>query len=223
MHDMRAFRSVSSPSRVASADVPQSERHVHCRLHGRYVAGLYSLPDTPPRWKSYVTVDDADAMAARAAELGGTVVEAPFDVGPECRRAVVADPGGAHAALWQRRTHPGAGVVNYVGCWCSNQLQAPDPPLAFYRELLGREVEAGDGYSAVRNGGADNGGILAADGPPAWLVYFHVDDADKATRDAEAAGAAVLLVPETIGLGPIAILADPQGAAFGVFEGEADP
>jgi predicted enzyme related to lactoylglutathione lyase len=205
-------------------EIPEGERHVHCRLRGRDVAGLYSLPDTPPRWTSYVAVEDADATAARAAALGGTVVEEPFDVGPEGRRAVVADPAGARVALWQARSHPGAGLVNDVGCWCSNQLQAPDPPLAFYREWLGWEVEeAGDGYWAVRNAGADNGGILAADGPPAWLVYFHVEDADDATRSAQAAGAAVLLAPETIGLGRIAILADPQGAAFGLFAGATDP
>jgi predicted enzyme related to lactoylglutathione lyase len=31
-----------------------------------------------------------------------------------------------------------------------------------------------------------------------------------------------LLPPATIGLGRIAVLGDPQGAAFGVFEGRTD-
>jgi len=39
-------------------------------------------------------VDDADAAAARAAELGGKVVVAPFDA-PWVRTTVIADPQGA--------------------------------------------------------------------------------------------------------------------------------
>jgi predicted enzyme related to lactoylglutathione lyase len=39
-------------------------------------------------------VDDADAAAGKAAELGGTVVVTPFDA-PWVRMTVVADPQGA--------------------------------------------------------------------------------------------------------------------------------
>jgi predicted enzyme related to lactoylglutathione lyase len=165
-------------------------------------------------------------VGARALELGGSLVEPPFDVGDEGRRALVADPVGARFALWQAATHPGAELVNDVGAWCSNQLVAPDPgpAVAFYRDLLGWEVAPeADSYWSVRNGGTDNGGMLASPGPPAWLVYFHVADADVSVGSAESAGASVLLPPETIGLGRIAVLPDPQGAAFGIFEGETDP
>jgi len=51
-------------------------------------------PDTPARWGVTFGVDDADATAAKAAELGGTVVVMPFDA-PWVRMAVVADPQGA--------------------------------------------------------------------------------------------------------------------------------
>ena len=50
--------------------------------------------DGPPRWDVDFWVDDVDATAARAAELGGTVVAGPFDM-PIGRRAVLADPQGA--------------------------------------------------------------------------------------------------------------------------------
>lgn len=39
-------------------------------------------------------VDDADAIAARAAELGGRVVVPPFDA-PWVRMTVISDPQGA--------------------------------------------------------------------------------------------------------------------------------
>ncbi len=209
-------------------DAPGVDRYVHWTRDGHDVAGVYPRDDEP-HWTSYVAVADADATAARASALGGSVAEAPFDAGPEGRRALLRDPAGAHVALWQAGTHPGAQLVNDVGCWCSNQLQAPDPGAAvpFYRELFGWEVEEEPGseppYWEIRNGGGDNGGMVSDDGPPAWVVYFHVADVDATARAAEAAGGAVLFPPTTVGIGRIAVLADPQGAAFGVFAGRTDP
>jgi predicted enzyme related to lactoylglutathione lyase len=51
-------------------------------------------PDTPAHWSVTFGVDDADAIAARAAELGGKVIVEPFDA-PWVRMAVLADPQGA--------------------------------------------------------------------------------------------------------------------------------
>ena len=51
-------------------------------------------PDTPPHWGVTFAVDDADAIANRATELGGTVIVAPMDA-PWVRMTVIADPQGA--------------------------------------------------------------------------------------------------------------------------------
>jgi predicted enzyme related to lactoylglutathione lyase len=51
-------------------------------------------PDTPAHWDVTFAVDDADAIASRATELGGRVIVAPFDA-PWVRMAVIADPQGA--------------------------------------------------------------------------------------------------------------------------------
>jgi hypothetical protein len=51
-------------------------------------------PDTPAHWSVTFAVDDADATAARATELGGTVIVPPFDA-PWVRMAVIGDPQGA--------------------------------------------------------------------------------------------------------------------------------
>jgi predicted enzyme related to lactoylglutathione lyase len=62
------------------------------------VAGIVPLgpdqPETPAHWGVTFAVDDADAIAARAAELGGRVVVPPVD-GPWVRMTVIADPAGA--------------------------------------------------------------------------------------------------------------------------------
>jgi predicted enzyme related to lactoylglutathione lyase len=50
--------------------------------------------DTPAHWGVTFAVDDADAIAARATELGGRVIAAPFDA-PWVRMTVIADPQGA--------------------------------------------------------------------------------------------------------------------------------
>jgi uncharacterized protein len=51
-------------------------------------------PDTPAHWSVTFGVDDTDAAAGRAAELGGQVVVPPFDV-PWARMTVLSDPQGA--------------------------------------------------------------------------------------------------------------------------------
>ena len=49
---------------------------------------------TPAGWSVDFWIDDADAAAGRAAELGGQVLVAPHDV-PGFRRSVLADPAGS--------------------------------------------------------------------------------------------------------------------------------
>jgi predicted enzyme related to lactoylglutathione lyase len=51
-------------------------------------------PDVPAHWSVTFAVDDADATAARATELGGKVAVPPFDA-PWVRMTVIADPQGA--------------------------------------------------------------------------------------------------------------------------------
>jgi len=51
-------------------------------------------PDGPAHWSVTFAVDDADATADKAAELGGQVVVAPFDA-PWVRMTVITDPQGA--------------------------------------------------------------------------------------------------------------------------------
>jgi hypothetical protein len=50
--------------------------------------------DTPAYWSVTFGVDDADATAKAARELGGEVVSGPVDA-PWTRRAVINDPNGA--------------------------------------------------------------------------------------------------------------------------------
>jgi uncharacterized protein len=65
------------------------------QLEGRDAAAACTLrPDElqrgmPPHWKLYIAVESADASAARAAGLGGTVLADAFDVGDAGRMAIL--------------------------------------------------------------------------------------------------------------------------------------
>jgi hypothetical protein len=63
------------------------------------VGGLMQIPPQaegmPPTWGVYVTVDDVDATAAKAEELGGKVMMPPTDIPNVGRFCVLQDPQGA--------------------------------------------------------------------------------------------------------------------------------
>ncbi|MEV5714430.1 VOC family protein [Amycolatopsis mediterranei] len=56
--------------------------------------------DRPPQWLPYAPVSDVDAAAAKALELGGTLVRERTDL-PFGSLVVVTDPGGAALVLFQ--------------------------------------------------------------------------------------------------------------------------
>jgi uncharacterized protein len=209
--------------------VPDAPPYSMARIAGRAVAALYPKRDeqTPPAWLSYVSVEDADAATARAAELGGTVISDPFDVLEAGRMAVVQDPTGAVFAVWQPRATIGAELVNDPGALCLNQLNTSDPGAAqsFYGALFGwsfQSVESGgQAYWGISNGERMNGGMMQS-APSNWLVYFTSADIDASAAKIGELGGRVLVGPAPIPSGRIAVAADPQGAAFALFEGRVD-
>jgi predicted enzyme related to lactoylglutathione lyase len=182
----------------------------------------------PPNWGSYVTVASVDESAARAAELGGAVLMAPFDVMDAGRMAVVRDPTGAVFSLWEARAHPGAQVLDEPGALCWNELATPDPDRAreFYTALFGWTTQEQDmgtmTYTTFLRGGERAGGMYAITDemegmPPVWMVYFAVEDCDASTARASELGAQVHVTPADIpGVGRFAMMADPQGAMFSI-------
>ena len=56
--------------------------------------------DAPPHWMTYVAVDDVDASAKKAEELGGKICVPPTDI-PVGRFSVITDPTGATISLYK--------------------------------------------------------------------------------------------------------------------------
>lgn len=55
--------------------------------------------------------------------------------------------------------------------------------------------------------------------PPHWGIYFAVDDCDGTVAKARGLGATVMAEPMDVdGVGRMAAMTDPQGAAFSVLQ-----
>jgi uncharacterized protein len=211
-----------------------------CRLDGKDVAAIsFQMQQereqgVPPHWNSYITAHDLDERAARVPELNGNLVMPPFDVMDVGRMAVASDPTGAFFMLWQPKSHVGAGIVNAPGALAWNELGTNDVDTAkrFYADLFGWtyddiEMNGQGTYSIIRNGESRNGGIRAQTPqeqgiPPNWLVYFGTVSCDEGAAQAEKLGGRVLVPTMRVPAGGFAVIADPQGAAFALFEGDFD-
>ncbi len=214
--------------------VGEDSTYTMLRMDGRSVCALYrQQAEGPPAWLSYVSLEDVDASARRAAELGGRKISGPMDVFEAGRMAVLADPQGAVFGLWQPKETFGAELVNDPGAMCLNQLNTSEPEgaQAFYGGLLGWRFEAvGAGeqpYWGIYNGDRLNGGMMTlpadADAPSHWLAYFTSTDLEASVARIEELGGRIVVPPLPIPSGRITVAQDPQGATFALFEGEIDP
>jgi predicted enzyme related to lactoylglutathione lyase len=83
-------------------------------------------------------------------------------------------------------------------------------------------METGDDYTCLFVDGRPVGGASApaVEGiRPHWEVYFNVVDTDAAVAQVAGLGGQVLQEPsDLIGVGRVAMLMDPQGAAFGLLQ-----
>ena len=217
------------------SDMGPSGTYTIFKQDGASVSALYTLEPrmremgVPPHWEAYVTVEDADAAAARAKSLGATVMMEPFDVMEHGRMAVIQDPQGAVFCVWQARKHIGVGLLGEPGSLAWTQLNAADPAKAkaFYPALLGWQVQddpmpaemGGGHYTTWLKADGPAGGMMAmppGQGAPShWLSYFAVAAVDASTSKAQSLGAQVYVPPTDIpGTGRFSVLADPQGAVF---------
>lgn len=113
-------------------------------------------------------------------------------------------------------------------CWVDLGSPDLDASIEFYSALFGWEVPEGEnveetgGYRRATKNGVDVVGMmpLMQEGqPPAWSSYVSVADADATAAAVTANGGTVLAeVMDVMGLGKMAVFADPSGAVFGIWQ-----
>jgi predicted enzyme related to lactoylglutathione lyase len=213
--------------------IPAGGVYTMMQVDGKAVAALFAGQEgMPTAWSSYVTVESADAAAARAQDLGGTPMGEPFDVMEAGRMAVIQDPTGAVFSVWEPRGSIGAELVNVPGALTMTQLNTPDPEAAqrFYEGLFGWRFESVAGgdqpFWGIYNGDRLNAGMMElapeAGTPPHWLAYFVSEDADADAGRIGELGGQVIVPPMEVPGGRILVAQDPQGAVFGLFSGRLD-
>jgi predicted enzyme related to lactoylglutathione lyase len=116
-----------------------------------------------------------------------------------------------------------SGYAEGVPSWVD--LVTGDPPaaMAFYRELLGWELDDGGGYCFCRRGGHPVAGINVQPGPEgmaaAWTPYLAVADADATAARIAAGGGRMVFGPRDVHTqGRTAWAEDPLGAVFGLWQ-----
>ena len=201
------------------------------------VAGMMHLPDEAkamgavPAWQGHVAVDDVDATAKRAAELGGKVYREPSDIPGIGRFAVLADPDGAVFLIFKGADNsmpppnPQSRDAGYVG-W--RELMAGDAGkvIDFYVQLFGwtkdEPFDMGPmgKYYLFSAQGQSTGGMMTkpAEVPaPFWGYYLNVDGADAAVERVKEAGGRVVMGPMQVPTGEWACTGfDNQGVYFGL-------
>jgi hypothetical protein len=211
---------------------PEFGGYSTCTKDGHGVAGLSPKmsADQPSVWTTYLATDDIDATFTAVTEHGGQVISPPMDVMDLGKMAIVVDPGGAVFGLWQAGTHTGVNLANEPGSliWEENMSRDWEANKAFYSAVYGYTYAdmSGDGfqYATLSPAGSQPGpqtsiggiGAKADDdsSPACWSIYFAVDDTDESVDEVVKLGGSLLRPAWDTPYGRMAMVADPEGAAF---------
>jgi predicted enzyme related to lactoylglutathione lyase len=121
------------------------------------------------------------------------------------------------------------GYIPGVPCWIDTSQPDPEAAVDFYSGLFGWEFEdvmppesAGRYFiGRVRGGDVAAVGSIPEGAPPmaTWNTYMWVESADEATSKVRDAGGGVMMEPfDVLDAGRMAVLTDPEGAAFCVWQ-----
>ena len=115
-----------------------------------------------------------------------------------------------------------------VPCWVASAHPEPEKALAFYTELFGWEAEEAMGvdspveYYLCRLRGRDVAAVGSRRGGPpvgVWETYIWVESAEDTVARVIDAGGSVILKPfDLLDAARVAVVADPAGAVFGVWQ-----
>lgn len=218
---------------VAETDErPEAGGYTMCTLGGQPVAAMSPMyaPNQPVAWSVSFATPDADTTADAATNQGAAVLMPPMDVLDAGRFAVLQDPTGAVFSIWQPRTFHGFALFDEPGsaCWAELATREVGRAQEFYRAVFDWTIGEGE-YPHLSAQGREFGGIqdmntshLPKDDPPHWLVYFKTEDVGVAAAKATGMGAETLAEPmEVPGTGRLAVLRDPEGAAFALYQAQA--
>ena len=221
---------------VAGVGTAIDTKYAVARLAGRPIAGLLqrSVPaegHAQPAWLTFLATGDADMVAHNAVAHGARILAEPRSYGRRGRQAILSDPEGAVFGILSSASGDAPDLLAEQGewIWSSLLVRDADAEAAFYQNVLGYDV-----FDLPSDDGRDHA-ILSTDDfarasvnsmpadsarrHPHWINFVRVLDVSDAAAKALTLGGRVLVEPHADRHGGrLAIIADPQGAPFGVME-----
>jgi uncharacterized protein len=193
--------------------------------HGGFGKRMEGAP--PTHWLGHVSVSSVDETIEKAKAAGGQVVFGPMDMEEVGRFAIIVAPDGSFVSAFQPEGDgPAQGGV-FV--WDELGTQDVEGAQRFYGAVFGWTTEdmgaEYGGYRIFKSGETQIAGLMKmpdASAPSQWVPYVHTYDVDATVAKAKGLGASVFVEGmEVPSVGRVAVLADPQGAAFGLFKPSA--
>ncbi|WP_223756719.1 VOC family protein [Myxococcus sp. RHSTA-1-4] len=211
-------------------DVKGSKRpYSLIKARGRWMGGIVQPTGAGKgehsQWLGYLSVPDVDRAVEQVRAGGGQALVGPEDVERIGRAAVVTDPQGAPVGFV--RSQPGDPADTGLPepgqfLWMEHLAEDPAAAVAFYKDLLGYEVQErneGDGpYSVLMRDQRPRAGVLRKPLErvrPNWLTYVRVEDPAALAARVESLGGRVVMAPRAdVRGGSLALIADPSGAVL---------
>jgi predicted enzyme related to lactoylglutathione lyase len=215
---------------------PQYVGYALAKASGKDVAGIgpKQMEEAPTAWTVYIGTANAAETAKKAEAAGAKIIAPVMEVGDQGQMAIIQDPSGAYLGLWQAGKMQGTQSTgsNAMG-WAELNARGFNKAEPFYKQLFNwgekktpASAENPTEYTEFQAGGESIAGgmemnsMVPAQVPSYWLVYFNVDNVDKAFDKVVAEGGKELMSPMDMPGGRFAIVSDPQGAAFGLLKME---
>jgi predicted enzyme related to lactoylglutathione lyase len=178
-------------------------------------------------WVGYVHVTGMDGIAARAVELGGTVVAPATDTPGIARTALLADPEGAIVGLWSpcgcegTAVETGPGSLWWVELATGNMAAARSFYAALFEWGLDHTMKfenGPNGYTLFKVGDRSAGGAFQFEPEwgltPMWQVYFEVSDYNVSVARACELGGEEGFSRDVPKVARIGVVVDPGDAIF---------
>ena len=215
---------------------PQYGGYATAQANGKDVAGITpkQMEQQPSAWTVYIGTANAAETGKKAEAAGAKIIAPVMEVGDQGHMAIIQDPSGAYLGLWQAGKMHGSQSTgaNSMG-WAELNARGFNKAEPFYKNLFGwgeKKSPMGEGQPGEYTefqlhgesiaGGTEMNEMVPAEVPSYWLVYFNVENVDKAFDKVIAEGGKEMLSPMDMPGGRFAIVSDPEGAAFGLLKME---
>jgi predicted enzyme related to lactoylglutathione lyase len=178
-------------------------------------------------WLGYLSVPDVDKAIDTVKLHNGAVYRKPRDLPNRGRIAIAIDAQGAIFGLVHAPEGDPPDPDDLTNSFIGSELWTTDldPAIALYSALAGYELDLIDvgrdrKYHLLVRDNIPRAGvakILWDDVKPNWIPYITVKDVMASIGKAESLGGRVLInPPKEVSKNPLAIIADPSGAVFGI-------